>query len=167
MNRIQMDVLGKDYFHEQQQLLKPFFFLNISLISSWKSWPTPQEYRTKFKNSGQSGKQKSHQKSQAQMHKDESLVFSGEVDIFWDVITFFFFFTTWTKMATEDSETLREQKERSLHGLLYCFPNPAWVKFLWFRRNFILGREKKASCFQKLGALISLCGQNPEEMKVT
>lgn len=90
---------------------------------------------------------------------------SVEVDIFRDLI-FFFFFTTWTEMAAEDSETMREQEGRSLHGLLYCSSNPAWVKFLWFRRNFTLGREKKASCFQKLGALISLRGWNPEEMKV-
>lgn len=86
-----MVALGKDSFHEQQYLLKPFFFLNISLILSWKSWPTPQEYRTKFKNSRKSEKQKSHQKSQAQMHTGESFVSSGEVDILWDLVTFFFF----------------------------------------------------------------------------
>lgn len=68
-------------------------------------------------------------------------------------------------MAREDREAVREQQGRCLHEVLYCFPNPAWVKFLWFRRNFILGREKKASCFQKMSALISVRGWNPEEMK--
>lgn len=59
-------------------------------------------------------------------------------------------------MAPEDSEAVREAQ--SLHGLFYCLSDPAWVKFLWFRRNFILGRKKKASCFQKTSALISLRG---------
>lgn len=52
-------------------------------------------------------------------------------------------------MGTENSVAGKEKEEESQYRLLYCICNPAWVKFLWFRRNFILGREKKASCFQK------------------
>lgn len=78
--------------------------------------------------------------------------------LFFCFCLFVCFYTTWTEMVAEDTETLREREGRSLRGLLYCSSNPAWVKFLWFRRHFILGREKKASCFQKPGALISLRG---------
>lgn len=133
-NRIQMDVFRKDYFHEQQHLLKSFFF-----------WTYLVDYRG---NHGQHHKNKEQNFHSQERVKNKNATGSLRlkcinVEVLWQSWHFRGLLkvslATWTGMVTE---AVRGQEERSLHGRLCCFTNPAWVKFLWFRRNFILGREK-------------------------
>lgn len=84
------------------------------------------------------------------MHKHESLVPSGEVDIFWHLLMF-----PSLPQQSWGCKTAagKEQEKGSRYRLPYCISNPAWVKFLWFRGNFILGR-KQPHVFRKTSALI-------------